>query len=147
MKAIFPIFAILVSSALVPRLVAKEPALGAIHEIQSAPGDSKLLWAFNNRLSGIKVKCSGSVSRKLSDDNDGSRHQRFIVTLDSGQTLLIAHNIDLAPKVSHLRLDDRIKLCGEYVWNAQGGIIHYTHHDPAGIKTGGWIKYRGKTYR
>ena len=35
----------------------------------------------------------------LPDDNKGTRHQRFILKLSSGQTLLVAHNIDLADKI------------------------------------------------
>ncbi|QOY51204.1 DUF3465 domain-containing protein [Candidatus Sulfurimonas baltica] len=49
---------------------------------------------------GSQMCDSGDVIRVLSDDNTGSRHQRFIIRLSSGQTLLIAHNIDLAPKES-----------------------------------------------
>lgn len=41
----------------------------------------------------------GVVDRALSDDNDGSRHQRFILRLASGQTLLIAHNIDISLRI------------------------------------------------
>lgn len=83
----------------------------------------------------------------LSDDFDGSKHQRFIVRLYNGQTLLLAHNIDLAPRVDSLREGDRISFYGEYEWNPKGGIVHWTHHDPAGRHVAGWIKFRGKTYQ
>jgi Protein of unknown function (DUF3465). len=50
---------------------------------------------FAQRLSSVQVQGAGIVSRLLSDDNEGSRHQRFILELPSGHTLLVAHNIDL----------------------------------------------------
>ena len=40
---------------------------------------------------GNWIEDSGFVRRLLSDDNDGSRHQRFVIQLRAGQSLLIAH--------------------------------------------------------
>jgi len=81
----------------------------------------------------------------LSDDRDGDRHQRFIVQLKDGGTLLMAHNIDLADRVP-VGLGDRVQFRGMYEWNELGGLVHWTHHDPMGIEDGGWIRYRKKTY-
>jgi hypothetical protein len=57
------------------------------------------------------------VTRILADDNDGSRHQRFILEVGGGRTLLIAHNIDLAPRVTGLKVGDTVEFHGEYEWN------------------------------
>ena len=81
---------------------------------------------------GQQVSGTGTVERVLSDDNDGSRHQRFILRLSSGRTLLIAHNIDLAPRVSSIKVGDTVSFYGEYEPNEKGGVIHWTHHDPQG---------------
>jgi len=86
------------------------------------------------------------VKRLLADDHDGSRHQRFILQLGNRDTLLIAHNIDLAERIP-LGLGDRVSFRGMYEWNDLGGLVHWTHHDPMGIEDGGWIRYRRKTYR
>ncbi|HXQ73121.1 MAG TPA: DUF3465 domain-containing protein [Pyrinomonadaceae bacterium] len=83
----------------------------------------------------------------LPDDQKGSRHQRFIVKLASGQTLLIAHNIDIAPRISGLAVGDSVRFYGEYVWNEKGGTIHWTHHDPRGRHVAGWVVHNGKTYQ
>ena len=96
--------------------------------------------------SGQQARGSGTVSRILSDDNEGSRHQRFIVRLSSGSTLLIAHNIDLAPRVPSLKVGDAISFYGEYESNDRGGVIHWTHHDPRGSHVGGWIEHKGRRY-
>jgi len=82
----------------------------------------------------------------LSDDNDGSRHQRVILQLKDQTTLLIAHNIELAPRVP-IGMGDRIKFRGMYEWNELGGLVHWTHHDPHGVEDGGWIRYRSKIYQ
>ncbi len=98
-------------------------------------------------VSGTQAQGSGIVVRVLADDNDGSRHQRFILKLDSGRTLLIAHNIDLAPRISGLKQGDTVAFNGEYESNAQGGVIHWTHHDPIGRHVDGWLKHNGRTYQ
>jgi len=96
---------------------------------------------------GQQVQGAGQVVRILSDDNDGSRHQRFILELSPGRTVLVAHNIDLAPRVPSLREGDRVSFYGEYETNPQGGVIHWTHHDPQGMHVAGWLEHNGKRYQ
>ena len=109
--------------------------------------DTVLSDAFSERLSGVQAEGNGTVIKILSDDNEGSRHQRFILKLQSGQTLLIAHNIDLAPRLSNLREGDTVAFNGEYEWNSKGGVIHWTHHDPNGYHEAGWLKHNGQIYQ
>lgn len=99
-----------------------------------------------NRQSGVWTTIEGRVKRTLADDNEGSRHQRFIVQDNNGNTVLVAHNIDLAPRVP-LAEGDVVTLQGRYEWNAKGGVLHWTHADPNGRIEGGWIEYAGKRYR
>jgi hypothetical protein len=113
----------------------------------AAGDDSQIGRAFKNRTSDVQVEGAGVVTRILADDLAGSRHQRFIVRLASGQTLLIAHNIDIAPRVAQLQVGDRIQFYGEYVWNEKGGTIHWTHRDPQGTHVAGWLKHNGRTYQ
>jgi hypothetical protein len=96
---------------------------------------------------GEQARGSGTVIRILSDDSDGSRHQRFIVRLPGGRTLLIAHNIDLAPRIEGIREGDTVEFYGEYAANSRGGVIHWTHHDPQGRRPGGWLRHQGRTYQ
>ena len=110
-------------------------------------GEQALDAAFANRRSDIQVQGSGRVSKILDDDNKGSRHQRFIVQLASGRTVLVAHNIDLADRVASIKSGDSVEFFGEYEWNERGGVIHWTHRDPQGVHEGGWIKHRGRTYQ
>ncbi len=102
--------------------------------------------AFRNRAEDLDVTGSGKVTRVLADDNDGSRHQRFILELSDGHTVLIAHNIDLAPRLDDLRRGDRVAFKGVYEWNDRGGVVHWTHHDPQGRRAGGWLEHDGRRY-
>jgi len=96
---------------------------------------------------GAQMGGEGLVERVLADDNDGSRHQRFILRLASGQTLLIAHNIDIANRIEALRIGERVEFYGQYESNPQGGVIHWTHHDPDGNHVAGWLKHNGIVYQ
>lgn len=115
--------------------------------IGSVPPSAPSVNRFTQSDAGRQVQGDGVVTRLLADDNDGSKHQRFIIRLASGQTLLVAHNIDLAPRVSNISVNDTVQFNGEYEWNSQGGVIHWTHHDPAGRHVGGWLKHQGRTYQ
>jgi hypothetical protein len=110
-------------------------------------GDQVLSEAFQQQQSDLQVEDQGIVIKLLPDDNSGSRHQKFIVRLNSGQTVLIAHNIDLAAKINGLREGDEIAFYGEYKWNTKGGTVHWTHHDPQGRHAPGWLKHGGQVYQ
>jgi len=102
--------------------------------------------AYREHRSGFMTEASGTVAKILPDDRDGSRHQRFVVRLEGGHSLLVAHNIDLADRVPVSR-GDRVRFRGQYEWNDRGGVIHWTHHDPAGRHDEGWIEHRDELYR
>src|SRR6185503_9667785 len=76
--------------------------------------DSQIRRAFENKTSDVQVEGEGVVTRMLADDVSGSRHQRFIVSLASGQTILITHNIDIAPQIDGLQTGDSVRFYGEY---------------------------------
>jgi hypothetical protein len=124
--------------------VADNPGLSSVSHDGN---DAAIENAFANRISNLQVGGQGTVVKILPDDNDGSRHQRFIVRLNSGQTLLMSHNIDLAPRIDSLSAGDTVAFYGEYEWNQKGGLIHWTHHDPQGRHPAGWIKHGGQTSR
>jgi hypothetical protein len=120
------------------------PSASPSHEARASDA---LYDAYKHHRSNVQVEASGRVDRVLRDDTEGARHQRFIVRLDSGRTVLISHNIDLAPRVDSLSEGDAISFAGEYEWNDRGGVIHWTHHDPAGRHVAGWLRHNGKTYQ
>lgn len=147
MKKLMLLVAVIAAIYLWERQAGDVPAAGgspapAQPVSQSGAADSP----FDSQHSGRQVTGEGVVTRILADDHDGSRHQRFILELDSGQTLLIAHNIDLAPRIESLREGDAVSFNGVYEWNDRGGIVHWTHHDPEGQHEPGWLRHNGRTY-
>jgi len=98
-----------------------------------------VLEAFQQRKSRLFLEAQGSVIKLLADDQQGSRHQKFLIKTDDGPTLLVSHNIDLSERVP-LKQGTQVQIRGEYVWNTKGGLMHWTHRDPKGRHEGGWIK-------
>ena len=103
---------------------------------------------YAERRSTVEVTAQGVVTAVLADDTGPSgRHQRFIIRLAGAtQTVLIENNLDVGQRVPVATADD-VTVHGEYIWNEQGGLIHYTHHDPAPGHEGGWIDRNGIRYQ
>ena len=116
----------------------------ADHDITVA--DNVVQQAYAARRSGQWLETSGHVGRGLSDDNEGARHQKFILELDDGHTVMVAHNIDLAERIPVQR-GLALAVRGRYEWNDRGGVIHWTHHDPDGRIQGGWIMLDNVSYQ
>jgi hypothetical protein len=114
---------------------------------RTAGDTATLAAAYENRESNLQVEGSGVVEKVLRDDLEGSRHQRIILRISDSQTVLIAHNIDLAPRVENISKGDRLEFFGEYEWNNKGGVIHWTHRDPAKRHVDGWLRHKGRIYQ
>lgn len=110
-------------------------------------GNAAVERAFAEHRSGIEVTAQGTVTRILTDDKGPSgTHQRFVIRLSGlSQTVLVDNNVDIGKRVA-LAPGDEVVVRGEYVWNAEGGLIHFTHHDPAHTHEDGWIEWRGVRY-
>ena len=127
-----------------PRLLAGTPATRVGLSAEEA---------FRLRRSGVFLTAEGEVIRVLKDDRRGILHQRFIIRLNTGHTLLVVHNISAAPRVP-VRLGDRLQVRGEYRWNDKGGLLHFTHRAAGKARSrpnvglGGWIRTSdGSIYR
>lgn len=107
----------------------------------------RIAQAFKNKESNLLVASGGTIEQILTDDLNPPIHQRFILKLENGQTLLMLYNIDLASRIEDLRVGDYVSFKGRYFWNDKGGAIHWLHHDPSGRLAGGWVKHKGKIYR
>ncbi len=123
-----------------PQLQVSAPA--SISELSN----TEIGQAFIAKKSDVQVRGKGLVVKLLNDDNKGAKHQKFLVKINPHQTLLFAHNIDLAPRVP-LQVGDEVAFNGEYVYNPKGGVIHWTHHAPQGDHEAGWVMLNGQKYQ
>lgn len=130
-----------------PTAAAPEATVSRLADQDARGADSAIAEAFARRQSDVQVSGEGKVVRLLPDDADGSRHQKFIIELENGQTVLVSHNIDLAPRVNGLAAGDSIGFSGEYEWSERGGVVHWTHRDPRGSHAAGWLKHNGRLYQ
>lgn len=129
--------------------VGQQPTQTTTNTSQASSTPAKTLAqlraAANDPNTKFWTNIQGTVIKNLKDDQEGDRHQKFLVEVAQDLTLLVSHNIDVAERVP-VREGDLINIQGEYVWNNRGGVIHWTHHDPKGRKAGGWIELKGKRY-
>ncbi len=116
-------------------------------EKRAFTSDVEMQRIYDQKQHDQQIYIKGTVLSILSDDNEGSKHQRFILKLNSNQTILVAHNIDLADRIADLSIGDDVQVHGEYEWNEKGGVIHWTHHDPQGRHIDGWIKHHDQIYQ
>ena len=124
-----------------PTLSSKSPSVD--HKQSTL---DKIRKAADSQKSGWWLVTEGKVIKTLKDDTKGHQHQKFLLKLSSDITLLVAHNIDLAPRVP-LHKGDTVKIRGRYEWNNRGGVLHWTHHDPKGRQKDGWIYHQSKYYK
>lgn len=112
---------------------------------ETALGDVGIAQLYVQKQSGTMVEFEGRVDRLLPDNLQGIPHQRFVMKLDNGHIVLISHNLDRADRAP-ISEWDLVKVRGEYEFNAQGGVVRWTHRDPGlGIKHG-WIEHQGNRY-
>ena len=121
------------------------PSVGPL--TSATPDDAAIAADFANHRSQVEVTADGVVVRIFPDRSSSTgTHEQFIIRLTSSDiTVEIEHNISIGARVP-VHVGDRVSVHGEYIWNAQGGLIHFTHHDPQGTHENGYIIDNGTTY-
>jgi Protein of unknown function (DUF3465) len=152
MKNLLLILLILLASVACDR-AAHTTQLGNTAQAQTAPVATSasmdagaITEAFGAQRNVPQVQGSGIVVKVLKDDTKGLQHQKFLLKVSDNITILIAHNIDLAPRVADIKEGDMVAFKGEYIYTPKGGTVHWTHKDPRGNHQAGWLKRNGKVY-
>ncbi len=105
-----------------------------------------IVEAYNAHRNVPQVQGIGIVVKVLKDDTNGLQHQKFLLKVSDNITILIAHNIDLAPRVDDIHEGDTVAFKGEYIYTPKGGTVHWTHKDPRGNHAAGWLEHKAKKY-
>jgi hypothetical protein len=127
------------NNVLIPKTSAQAPAL--VNQ-----GDQEVLNAQSAHMVNVPVTVSARILKILREDIEGTPHQKFLIILSNGSTVLIAHNIQMAPQVP-IQEGTFVTIHGDYIWNSKGGLIHWTHHSDAPKHGDGWIDYNGRRYQ
>ncbi len=106
----------------------------------------QVLQAQSQRAKKVEVLFSARVKRLLADDTRGLPHQQFLLQLDNGSTVKVAHDTKYAPRVP-IRAGDILTIKGEYIWNQKGGVVHWTHRSDTPRHEGGYIDFAGQRYQ
>lgn len=126
---------------------APPPPAETVSRAAAPATDPAILAAIERHRSDVWGIAAGTVERLLDDDRKGIPHQQFILRIETGATILVEYNLDLAPRITPLVIGDSVVVRGEYHWSDLGGRIHWVHHDPSGAPGGGWLRVRGKVYQ
>lgn len=137
-KLIVAVIACLVLTGCVP--TAQRPHFAA------PPEEAQVIVAQEGQARAVEVTVTAPVTRVLPDDTKGLPHQRFILGLANGTTVMVAHNTREASRVP-ITEGVTVTVHGEYIWNEKGGVIHWTHHSDNGRHEGGYIDFQGQHYQ
>ena len=107
---------------------------------------SQVLQAQQSHATKVEIIFSARVKKLLPDDTKGLPHQRFLLEIENGTTVLVAHDTKYAPKVP-IQPGDVVTIKGEYIWNRKGGVIRWTHRSDTPRHEGGYIEFDGQKYQ
>ncbi|WP_374078674.1 DUF3465 domain-containing protein [Bdellovibrio bacteriovorus] len=119
---------------------------GASQAVDNSANDSDIVRAVNDQRRVNFVEGGGMVVTKvLPDDNNGLKHQKWVVRLSNGKTMQAVYNSDMCPRVP-VKVGDVIAMGGMFLWTNTGALLHWLHHDPRGNRPDGYVFVNGKYY-
>ncbi len=105
-----------------------------------------ILDAQAQHMRKVEVELIAQVIRLLPTDENGLRHQKFLIRLTNGTTVLVANDLSMGQQVP-LNPGDIVEIKGEFIWTRRGGVLHWTHHTDEASHPGGWIRLGNQTYQ
>lgn len=112
------------------------------------PDNARICSLYASGSSGAEVIGQGTVLAVLGTRAGPSgEHEGFLLKLTRHCDLMlrIETNVDITGPVP-LHTGESVTVKGQYEDDPTGGVIHWTHHDPAGRHVAGYIVADGKVY-
>ncbi len=131
-------------AALVATLAACAPASGTA-------SNAAVYDAWRLGRSRVEVTAVGAVARILGErEGRSGEHLGFLLHLTGsegrGLTVRVEDNLALTGPIA-IREGELATVRGEYIYDAGGGLIHYTHRDPRGRHEAGYVQAAGRLYQ
>lgn len=114
-----------------------------------APDNALVCSTYAGQGSGQEVLAQGNVAAILGTrEGPSGEHEGFLLQLtgDCDLVVRVETNVDLTGPVP-LRAGEAAIVKGQYEYTVMGGVIHWTHHDPAGRHVAGYVQAGGKVYQ
>lgn len=132
-------------------LAALAFATGCAQTTSSNADNAAVYDAWRTGRSHVEVTLDGSVARMLGMRVGRSgTHEGFLVHLTGGDghglTVRVEDNIDLTGPIP-LAEGESVEVRGEYIFDPEGGIVHYTHRDHHYHHVAGYVLAGGKFYQ
>jgi hypothetical protein len=112
------------------------------------PNNAQICSLYASGSSGAEVIGHGTVLGVLGTRGGPSgEHEGFLLKLDQQCDLLlrVETNVDITGPVP-LEVGEVVTVKGQFEDDANGGVIHWTHHDPRGRHVSGYVEADGKIY-
>ncbi|NUN05797.1 MAG: DUF3465 domain-containing protein [Bdellovibrio sp.] len=114
--------------------------------VDEKASDNDIVRAVNDRRRVNYVEGGSlTVTKVLPNDEDGRKHQKWMVRLSNGNTMQAVYNSDMCPEVP-VKVGDVIAMGGMFLWTNSGPMLHWLHHDPRGNRPDGYVYVNGKYY-
>lgn len=107
---------------------------------QTAKPAERKRCVFASFRDGEWVTGWGTVKKILPDDTVPPCHQRFLLVDPTGETLLVANNIDRWQRLGDLHVGDIVEFKGEFKDTERGYLVHWTHPDTSRRRPGGYVR-------
>jgi len=113
------------------------------------PNNAQICSLYASGRSGVEVIGQGTVLAVIGTHAGPSgEHEGFLVKLERQCDLLlrIEANVGITGSIP-LHEGETVTVKGQFEDDPTGGMIHWTHHDPAGRHVAGYVIAGGKIYQ
>jgi hypothetical protein len=113
------------------------------------PNNAQVCSLYASGSSGVEVIAQGTVLGVLgTNEGPSGEHEGFLLGLkqDCDLMLRVETNVDITGPVP-VQDGQVVTVKGQFEDDAEGGVIHWTHHDPSGRHVAGYVEIAGKLYQ